>query len=615
MSTRTTAKAQDAGPLVVCCARAEAQAIRSALSEMEDLGHTLELVEGVEADPKLLTPVIERLHGDGLYVLCRSKLLGRDTVEQLREILLTHHVPFGRTVTVATQRPRDLVDRVKASVARSGTRRGTDSSGAPAEAPRATAREPSSPGLAARTAIPPLSRATLVATPAAIARSRAQSRPASARDLAFEDAITGAQPVVSPRVPIASDDGGDGDEEFDPPTIELPELRERRALAEPTDPELSAISLTDAAIEVVDEMDEMDEEDVDPLHDIDNSLAGVSLATVDFSDLERADSGRIALHGLSVPVRTGNTSVAPAPAPPPREPSIPGPPIPSPAVSRSVPSAPRTTTVEVPAVPQAASTGSTLQVAPAAVSSPASAPMPSAGHMGAFAGLGSVSAPAGAAASASLDEGAPPRGRGLVWAVALAGVAVVALAIAAVVMTGDDGEEKVASADAGKDSGAADSAADPSATPSGDATKAGTAEGSEPAADPSLDAVNDDAAALEAAPEALAAVGSALADRKVRALDILLVQSASVGPMTHGDARTYCEALDLAGMQGWRLPEVGELYSLSEAGMVGPAVYWSHTAGDTFGDSHLAWHGKRKRVQHESGKSKVLCVHGERAAL
>lgn len=584
MSTRGPANAQDSGPLVVCCAAVEAGAIRTALAELEGLGHTLEIVDGVEHAPKKLAAVIERLHGDGLYVLCRSKLLGRDTVEQLREILLTHHVPFGRTVTVATRQPRELVERIKASVARAGTRRAVQ--------PKSE-REPFASGSGAPSS---KSRPGAASTPTAIARSRAAKAPSTGRrdDDDLDDAITGAQPVLNANRathvgPAPTDEGTDpraslnehtsgGAElpsEFDPPTLELP--REQLRKARQGDMDLAAISLTDAAVEI-------DDDEPDPMHDVDSSLAGASLASIDFSDLERVDSGRIAL-SPKVPVRSGDTSVAPAPSPPPSPPPLPAPPMPA----ATPPPTPAPMPPRAPGAPPKAAT-STMPVAPVPLASASSARTSD---------LSSLSAPAGAVASTSLETEASSGRFRLVWGAGLLVVAVLAVGVAWT-MKGGDGREP-------------DKTAASTVESADDTSK--KAEGREPEDTPGTTEGDDESADLEIeeTPEPPPPpVAAALKERRVRALDILLVQPESAGPMSHDDARVYCDDLDVVGIRGWRLPEVGELSSLTEAGMVGGAVYWSHTAGDTFGDTHLAWHGRRRRVLQQSNDSRVLCVHGNR---
>jgi hypothetical protein len=90
--------------------------------------------------------------------------------------------------------------------------------------------------------------------------------------------------------------------------------------------------------------------------------------------------------------------------------------------------------------------------------------------------------------------------------------------------------------------------------------------------------------------------------------------AADAGPrMAYADAQTFCRTLELHGLGGWRLPEVGELSSLAQAGMLDPdGVYWSSTPADTFGDSRLAWYARRDRVVEAQRDSDVVCVRGER---
>jgi hypothetical protein len=107
-------------------------------------------------------------------------------------------------------------------------------------------------------------------------------------------------------------------------------------------------------------------------------------------------------------------------------------------------------------------------------------------------------------------------------------------------------------------------------------------------------------------------VQAALRAREVRALDILLVARKPTRPLAFADATRHCSALDVRGIQGWRLPDVGELASLGSAGMLARGVYWSQTSGDTFGDTHMAWNGRTGQAASRIKGAVALCVRGDR---
>src|SRR5688572_13250508 len=100
-------KASAVGPIIIACAFAEAAKARQVAATLGKQGYTVEVVPGVELDPRALAGVADRCRSQGVYVLCRSKDLDRDKVEALREVLLAHRVPFGRTITVATTSARE----------------------------------------------------------------------------------------------------------------------------------------------------------------------------------------------------------------------------------------------------------------------------------------------------------------------------------------------------------------------------------------------------------------------------------------------------------------------------------------------------------------------------
>jgi hypothetical protein len=107
-------------------------------------------------------------------------------------------------------------------------------------------------------------------------------------------------------------------------------------------------------------------------------------------------------------------------------------------------------------------------------------------------------------------------------------------------------------------------------------------------------------------------VEAALRAREIRALDILLVVRKPSRPLAFGEAVRHCSGLDVQGIQGWRLPDVGELASLDEAGMLTRGFYWSQTSGDTFGDTHMAWNGRTRQAASRIKGSVALCVRGDR---
>lgn len=602
MSARPPANASDPGPVIVCCAASEADAIREALAELEAIGHTLELVDGVEDDPRRLSEVIERNHGDGLYVLCRSAKLGRDTIEQLREILLAQHVPFGRTLTVATKRPRDLIERVKASLARSSTRR----SRSEAELEPAGKRQRSTISMAAPGPRPsPKSRQGFGEEETTGVQPKLERRGGGKPKVKRNRRAT-IQNLAPPPAPKSDRHKVTHDVDFDPPTEPLPPAEERRLAAEkeareaagpaglpppPPPPDSAAISMTNEVVDLHE-------------HDPETSIMNASLDQLDFSDLDQApmlqSSRRLPADVLETPVgpvRTGNTSVSRAPRLPPEPDPLPSIP-PDLATEKAEPEA-----TAPPPPPRAEPAKPSMPPGPPPappVTPVTPAPSPSSG--GAFASA-SVSSPAGAAASTTSDPDAPPS-KAIWWIGGIAAAILVTITLA-FAFSGDDDDDddatKTAQADDAKGDTKDKGAAGDGKSEGGDAEGGDAADGGDEGAD-SADAESEPGATI-----------LALADRKVRALDVLLVQPESTGPMKHTDAAEYCTSLDIAGLEGWRLPEVGELSSLTDAGMLGRSNYWSRTAGDTFGDIHFIWNGRRRRAEQRSDESRVLCVRDEQS--
>ncbi len=145
-----------------------------------------------------------------------------------------------------------------------------------------------------------------------------------------------------------------------------------------------------------------------------------------------------------------------------------------------------------------------------------------------------------------------------------------------------------------------------------------------PSAAPERGAAHDDEPIITqvhvSAPEAGMAedapgVVEALRKREVRALDVFIVSPESKKPAEFAGAAKYCDKLKIAGIGDWRLPEIGELISMSRAKMVRKGSFWSSTKGDTFGDLRLVLVIKRERISPipagwDGGR--VICVR-ERA--
>jgi hypothetical protein len=119
------------------------------------------------------------------------------------------------------------------------------------------------------------------------------------------------------------------------------------------------------------------------------------------------------------------------------------------------------------------------------------------------------------------------------------------------------------------------------------------------------------APAVEDAPEVVAA----LRKRDVRALDLVVIAPEARKAAAFAGATAYCDALVIGELDGWRLPEIGELLSISRAKMIRKGSFWSATKGDAFGDLRLVLVIKKERISPipagwDGGR--VVCVR-ERA--
>ncbi len=63
----------------------------------------------------------------------------------------------------------------------------------------------------------------------------------------------------------------------------------------------------------------------------------------------------------------------------------------------------------------------------------------------------------------------------------------------------------------------------------------------------------------------------------------------SINPKKWSDAIDYCEALDFAGVQDWRLPNFNELYMIADRSTYGPAMHMDATSGFQNVTSSYCW--------------------------
>jgi hypothetical protein len=533
--------------VVLCCAADDAAELAQVVLALKAQGTTVELVADAATNAKALEPVVARFEGEGIYVLCRSEGLTRDAIDGLREILLAHRVPFGRTLTVASIRAQELLDRIGRALRRiGGAGLGTGQDAAPAKPVRKTMLGISVPAPRSEPAAPSaVAPDDSVPTDVGTGHEDTVTDATSSR----EDTVAGASAIADP--PAARKPPGPI--EFDElTTIEVPHSwidEEERAHTEDESsaPQRSATSRAPPPPPPARSAAE-------------DSLANAPLITAeDLADLA-ADSG---------PIDIGSTGARAQPFRSPSKVLITG----DTVIARLVGDAGHTPPS---ALPRTAPTPPSTAPTP-----PSTAPAP-------------VAAPALGEPAVAMASSSPSRsgGRTAMWIV-VCGVAIVGMLALGWGFLRERGET--------------------TSTASTDRTAPPEDTQPPPAEDGDIEPE-------ESLPDATlpgqleTAVMVALRNRELRALDVLLVANEDGPALAYADAETYCRTFEVAGLLDWRLPEVGELVSMTEAGMVGAAIYWSKTPADTFGDSRLAWHGRLKRVLQRDAASRTLCVRGEYAA-
>ncbi len=106
-------------PIILVCSTSDVELADGAATGLRNRGFDVAVMGAAEDGSSRLSDVVERFERQGLYVLCRGGELDRDGVDGLRSMLRNHDVPFGRTLTLATNQggARGLEERV-VSVAR-----------------------------------------------------------------------------------------------------------------------------------------------------------------------------------------------------------------------------------------------------------------------------------------------------------------------------------------------------------------------------------------------------------------------------------------------------------------------------------------------------------------
>ncbi|MBX7077849.1 MAG: hypothetical protein K1X88_01600 [Nannocystaceae bacterium] len=582
-----------AAPIVLCCAIDEVETLQPVVTELQRRGHRVEAIGGVDLDPRALAGTIERNRGGGLYVLVRGGSLDRERIDAVREVLLAHRVPFGRTLTLALGRSDELLERIDQSLRRMVAHLPAPPRPDAAASPAAPATPPERPR-----------RATISVTPPA---------PASA-----------GKPAPPPPPPRSAPPPPPGAVE---PTRVDGRADDVAAPVPASQTNTGALELDDDALEDVTSIRPSAPIEIVPPVSIDDAPSDDELAR----SLEGIGGDKTQVASL----RTGTLVASTIPFEGYPDDDVPD--VPPPGyekhdvtqVGAALPPAPRVSTT---------------------ATTPASA------------------TPARATVVAAVVEEKPSRARFIGAAIA-ASLAVVSLV--AVVLSSNEDDDAVSLADRSEPTPesvrSAAAAREPAATPEppgkpqpatveparaepprvaddGAPTRREPA-APEPKPDPEPEPTPDpepdpkpkptptpkppprpdpepepeakpvrarapSAAAIEAARPPSTRAIAALRARSIRALDVLLVARNVKGTMASDAAAKHCDALEVGGLQTWRLPEVGELASLTDAGMLAAGSYWTATAADTFGDRRMAWNVARRQATPRFKPAAVVCVRG-----
>lgn len=607
---------------MLCCAHGEGERLASIVATLRERGHVVELLEGVELEPRALAAVIENWRGGGLYVLCRGGAFDRDKIDAVREVLLAHRVPFGRTLTLPAADPTGLLERIDQSLRRMvahlpAAPRGAD--------PRPAAE--ADPGPRSR-------RATLMVTPPAAvpppARPGAPPPPARVAPPAPPSVASRPPPPRPPTPPPAPSP-------FDPPAAgfdfddgDLPTRVDTASTAVELDAELL---VEDPSVRSRGPV----EDELEARVDLEGVLDGIGDTTV-VAPVQGPAEGTVV---APAPTRTGTLVAEAIPFEGYADDDDDGP---EPGDRTLVAAAP----VATPPAPAPMSRASASPQRATVVATVVRDDGPSRLRLGIAAVVGSLALGILATVMLTRDDDSATT------------LVAEGTAEASARAQPDEPEPEAPAPEAAKPEAATsdakpepdatpepaatpDAKPEPDATPERDATPEPATPDAKPEPDATPDAKPDPDATADAKPEpdttpAVAPptaptakplrkvtrpappapprtrVLKALRERDIRALDVLLVTRRPTKPMSQGAALAHCDGLDIAGLAQWRLPEIGELASLTDAGLVGGGYYWSATPADTFGDSRMAWSGAKRQAGTRAKSSSVICVRGDRGA-
>jgi hypothetical protein len=565
-------------PVIISFAAGDAETVREAAAALQSRGHGVTLVPGVDTDPDALTAAIARHSAQGLYVLCRSGALTRDTIDDLRALLRANGVPFGRTLTLALEarRARALEERIVSVLRRMITGRGA--------LPRPVVPVPTPP------AEPDEETDTMIRPPGESGRIAVASTLIPAPPLDQEDIAAWADSLVGQAVP-RSEMGLSG------PYPTVPQ----NASPEPTDPNASTSRIEPGQFEAI-------------------TADLVARGNTAVSPLPKPPARPPEVPTIpDLPPRP----VASAPHSVPRAPERPAMP--------SAPIAPVSTGPTFDSSPSARAPTSTDELDDEdfvvggrfsqALGGPKGLALVVGGVLAvaliiaaavAFSGDESSKKPEVAKADdktvAAASEGkkdAEPRD-------AEPAPSPVPNPADDEDMAVDDGPGGAADDGPGGAPAEADqpetdappreaavakteAVAPPKPEPAPKPAPAPKPE-AKPEPEPEPEPVRPAKSAEPVSSADAAAIARALRDREVRALDVFIVSPESKKTTTHAGAVVYCETLVVAEIAGWRLPQIGELNSLGTAKLVRKDTFWSDTDGDTFGDTRLVLNAKRERI-------------------